>query len=200
MEFYRKYMLVFITAHATALMALSAKEDVSERVTYENLMLEEIRPFKSFVENKIENIIRLWVNPETHTVNCVKTAEKYLDDTDRVGWEFTPGPYEWGRCKMIVPAQRGPNVQSFCQMFGESISNPNHEQHSSIENKATDYWQPYQNKLVGSNSVFRKVEEMVGNGTFENKLLQEIKKKVKEEFNVEKIPDDSVASVMETDD
>ena len=196
MEFYRKYMLVFISAHATTLMALSDKEDVSERVTYENSMQEEIKNFKSFIKNKIDNIIKLWITPKTYGDNCVKTATKYFDSNGKIGWEFVPGPYEWGTCKWKVAATVGPNAQNFCKRFVRSVT----KSINAISVKARQYWQSYQNKLFGSSSVFTKVEKMVASGKFGNNLLQKIKDQVKQESNTGKIPDVSEGSGMETDD
>ena len=195
MEFYRKYMLVFISAHATALMALSDKEDVSERATYEKVMQEEIKHFKTFIKNKVENTIKLWITPKTYGDNCVKTATKYFDSSDKVGWEFVPGPYEWGTCKWKVATRAAPDAQSICRRFEERVANIKY----AISVRVRQHWRSYQNKLFGSNSIFTKVEKMVASGKFGNNLLQEIKDQVKQESNRDKIPDVSEGRAMETD-
>lgn len=66
-EFYRRYVLVYVAAHTTALLALDDKEEIAIRDGYAESMNKEISDFKKFVEGKIKSSsnygkIRIFIN------------------------------------------------------------------------------------------------------------------------------------------
>lgn len=176
MDFYRRYLLIFITAHTTAIMALE-EDDAADRKAYADLMGEEIERFKSLIRSKTENIIDLQIKLKTYKDNCLLTTEKRYQQDGKIGYEFVPGDYRWGTCKWKVREKDAHNADAICNRFARMV-----ERHTfQIKMQGQAYWGSYRNKLFGAGSVYTRIENMVQNNKIGNQLLEQIKAPVEEE-------------------
>ena len=177
MDCYRRYILIFITAHTTAHMALE-EDDAADRKAYAaDLMGEEIERFKSLIRSKTENIIDLQTKPKTYKANCLLTTEKYYQQDGKIGCEFVPGDYRWGTCKWKVREKGAQNAQAICNRFARMV-----ERHTfQIKMQGQTYWGSYRNKLFRAGSVYTRIENMVQNNKIGDQLLEQIKAPVEEE-------------------
>ena len=195
MDFYRRYVLIFITAHTTALMALE-EADAADRKAYADLMGEEIERFKSLIRSKTENIIDLWTKPKTYKDNCLLTAEKYYQQDGKIGWEFVPGDYRWGTCKWKVREKDAQNAEAICNRFANMVKRHTFQ----IKMQGRAYWGSYRNKLFGAGSVYTRIENMVQNNEIGNQLLEQIKAAVEEESSGDGEVVDSIGNDGEDED
>ena len=169
-EFYRRYVLVYVAAHTTALLALDDKEDIAIRDGYAESMDKEISDFKKFVEGKIKVIIELWQDKDLYKQNCLMTAEKLSSGGGKTRWKFMTGSYDWGVCIWEAKTSDAPDVQGICNMFDARVDYRKGE----IYRKAKSFWQSYQNKLFSDTSIYIRIQKMARDRKINNSLLLEI--------------------------
>ena len=175
-EFYRRYVLVYAAAHVTALLALDEHEDIAIREGYIESLDKEISDFKSFVKRKTGSIINLWQDNNLYKQNCLMSATKIGSSSDKITWSFITGSYGWGPCTWETYKKDAPNPEGVCNEFNKRIENnkPN------IRQKASSFWQSYQDKLFSSTSIYSRVQKMATARNINTKLLDEIMKKIKD--------------------
>ena len=175
-EFYRRYVLVYVAAHVTALLALDEEEDIAIREGYVESLDKEISDFKSFVKRKTDSIINMWEDKNLYKQNCLMSATKVGSSSDKITWSFITGSYGWGPCIWEMYKRDAPNPQGICNSFDERIDNTKWK----IKQKARSFWQSYQDKLFSGTSIYSRVQKMAKNRNINNKLLDEIMKEIKD--------------------
>ena len=173
-EFYRRYVLVYVAAHVTALLALDEQEDIAIREGYIESLDKEISDFKSFVKRKTDSIINLWQDKNLYKQNCLMSATKIRSSSNKITWSFITGSYEWGPCIWETYKRDAPNPQGICNAFDERIDNTKWK----IKQKAKSFWQSYQNKLFSGTSIYSRVQKMAKTRNINNELLDEIMKEI----------------------
>ena len=173
-EFYRRYVLVYVAAHTTALLALDDKEDVAVRDGYAENMDKEISDFKKFVEGKIKVIIKLWQDKNLYKQNCLMTAEKLSSGGGKTRWKFITGSYDWGACIWEAKTSDASDVQGICNVFDTRVVDRNWK----IYTKAKSFWQSYQDKLFSDASIYIRIQKMARDRKINNSLLLEIMKEI----------------------
>ena len=174
-EFYRRYVLIYVAAHVTALLALDEEDDIAIREGYIESLDKEISDFKSFVKSKTDSIITLWQDKNLYKQNCLMSATKVRSSSDKVTWSFITGSYGWGSCIWETYKRDAPNPQGICNAFDERIDNTKWK----IKQKAKSFWQSYQDKLFSGTSIYSRVQKMAKSRNINNKLLDEIMKEIK---------------------
>ena len=169
-EFYRRYVLVYVAAHTTALLALDDKEDIAIRDGYAESMDKEISDFKKFVEGKIKVIIELWQDKDLYRQNCLMTAKKLSSGGGKTRWKFMTGSYDWGVCIWEVKTSDASDIQEICNMFNANVV----KQKWEIYTKAKSFWQSYQDKLFSDASIYIRIQKMARDRKINNSLLEEI--------------------------
>ena len=175
-EFYRRYVLVYVVAHVTTLLALDEQEDIAIREGYIESLDKEISDFKSFVKRKTDSIINLWQDKNLYKQNCLMSATKIGSSSDKITWSFVTGSYGWGPCTWETYKKDAPNPQKICNAFEKRIENDK----PKIRQKARSFWQSYQDKLFSGTSIYSRVQKMAKARNINNKLLDEIMKEIKD--------------------
>ena len=175
-EFYRRYVLVYVAAHVTALLALDEQEDLAIREGYIESLDKEISDFKSFVKRKTDSIIDLWQDKNLYKQNCSMSATKIGSSIDKITWSFITGSYGWGPCIWETYKKDAPNPQGICNAFDERIKTNK----PKIRQKARSFWQSYQDKLFSGTSIYSRVQKTAKARNINNKLLDEIMKEIKD--------------------
>ena len=191
-EFYRRYVLIYVAAHVTTLLALDEEGDIAIREGYIESIDKEISDFKSFVKRKTVSIINLWEDKNLSKQNCLMSATKVRSSSDKVTWSFITGSYGWGPCIWETYKRDAPNPQGICNAFDERIDNTKWK----IKQKAKSFWQSYQDKLFSGTSIYSRVQKMAKSRNINNKLLDEIMKEIK---NGDKTKTHGLAAPIGTD-
>ena len=166
----------YVAAHVTALLALDEEEDIAIRESYIESIDKEISDFKSFVKRKTVSIINLWEDKNLSKQNCLMSATKVRSSSDKVTWSFITDLYGWGPCISETYKRDAPSPQGICNAFDERVDNTKWK----IKQKARSFWQSYQDKLFGGTSIYSRVQKMSKCRNINNKLLDEIMKKIKD--------------------
>ena len=175
-EFYRRYVLIYVAAHVTTLLALDEEDDIAIREGYIESLDKEISDFKSFVKSKTDSIINLWQDKNLYKQNCLMSATKVRSSGDKVTWSFITDSYGWGPCIWETYKRDAPNPPGICNTFDERVDNTKWK----FKQKARSFWQLYQDKLFSGTSIYSRVQKKSKCRNINNKLLDEIMEKIKD--------------------
>ena len=104
------------------------------------------------------------------------SVTKVRSSSDKVTWSFITDSYGWGPCIWETYKRDAPNPQGICNTFDERVDNTKWK----IKQKARSFWHSYQDKLFSGTSIYSRVQKKSKCRNINNKLLDEIIKKIKD--------------------